>query len=135
VSTLVRSVDEAKSIADGLVYLGKTPRSRAMPVTVSMAEASTWSTTVGDAVVGAALVGGRTVVDAMLGIDVGYRYRIKMTPSGVGSALTQDLHVESLDWFITATEMELRMVGAPAPSQPWVVVGTSTVGAVDVVGY
>lgn len=135
VSTLVRSVDEAKSIADGLVYLGKSPRSRAMPVTVSLQDSATWSTTVGSAAVGSALVGGAAVVHSLLGIDVGYRYRLSLTPMGVGAATVQELLVESVDWSITQTDMEIQLSGTPAPANHWAIVGTSTVGSTDVTGF
>lgn len=115
VETEVPDLGGAKAIADGIVYLRATARSRAQPVEVSLTDTATFAT--------------------LLGLEIGDRYRVEVTPLAVGSQIQQQLHVESIDWDIDQADWRLRIGGTPAPTTTWAIVGTSTVGSADVVGY
>ena len=115
VETEVPDLGGAKAIADGIVYLRATARSRAQPLEVSLTDTATFA--------------------ALLGLEIGDRYRVEVTPLAVGSQIQQQLHVESIDWDIDQADWRLRIGGTPAPTTTWAIVGTSTVGSTDVVGY
>jgi hypothetical protein len=113
--TTVATAAGAKAIADGIVYLRKTARSRALPIEVSLTDSSTFAT--------------------LLGLEIGDRYRVKLTPLAVGGQISQDLHIESIDWDIDLAEWRLSIGGTPVPAAAWATVGTTTVGSTDVIGY
>ena len=113
--TTVATATGAKAIADGIIYLRKTARSRALPIEVSLTDSSTFAT--------------------LLGLEIGDRYRVKLTPLAVGGQISQDLHIESIDWDIDQAEWRLSIGGTPVPAAAWATVGTTTVGSTDVIGY
>jgi hypothetical protein len=113
--TTVATATGAKAIADGIVYLRKTARSRALPIEVSLTDSSTFAT--------------------LLGLEIGDRYRVKLTPLAVGGQISQDLHIESIDWDIDQAEWRLSIGGTPVPAAAWATVGTTTVGNTDVIGF
>jgi hypothetical protein len=113
--TTVATATGAKAIADGIIYLRKTARSRALPIEVSLTDSSTFAT--------------------LLGLEIGDRYRVKLTPLAVGGQISQDLHIESIDWDIDQAEWRLSIGGTPVPAAAWATVGTTTVGNTDVIGF
>ena len=113
--TTVATATGAKAIADGIVYLRKTARSRALPIEVSLTDSSTFAT--------------------LLGLEIGDRYRVKLTPLAVGGQISQDLHIESIDWDIDQAEWRLSIGGTPVPAAAWATVNTTTVDNTDVIGY
>ena len=114
VSTVATAIG-AKAIADGIVYLRKTARSRAQPLEVSLTDTATFAT--------------------LLGLEIGDRYRVKITPLAVGGQISQDLHIESIDWDIDQADWRISIGGTPVPAAAWATVGITTVGNTDVIGY
>jgi hypothetical protein len=115
VQTEVPDLEQARSIAAGIVYLRKTPRSRAMPVSVSLTDTSTFA--------------------SLLSLEVGDRVAVKITPMSVGSAITQTLHVEQVNWSISLSEWVVEVGGPPTPPAGWFILGTSSLGGSDVLGF
>lgn len=113
--TTVATASGAKAVADGIVYLRKTARSRALPLEVSLTDTATFAT--------------------LLGLEIGDRYRVKLTPLAVGSQISQDLLIESIDWDIDQADWRISIGGTPVPAAAWATVGTTTVGSTDVIGY
>ena len=111
----VATASGAKAIADGIVYLRKTARSRAQPLEVALTDAANYAT--------------------LLGLEIGDRYRVKITPLAVGGQISQDLHIESIDWDIDQADWRISIGGTPVPAAAWATVGTTTVGNTDVIGY
>jgi hypothetical protein len=115
VQTEVPDLEQARSIAAGIVYLRKTPRSRAMPVSVSLTDTSSFA--------------------SLLSLEVGDRVAVKITPMSVGSAITQTLHVEQVNWSISLSEWVVEVGGPPTPPAGWFILGTSSLGGSDVLGF
>lgn len=111
----VATASGAKAIANGIVYLRKTARSRAQPLEVSLTDTANYAT--------------------LLGLEIGDRYRVKITPMAVGGQISQDLHIESIDWDIDQADWRILIGGTPVPAAAWATVGTTTVGNTDVIGY
>jgi hypothetical protein len=86
-----------------------------LPIEVSLTDSSTFAT--------------------LLGLEIGDRYRVKLTPLAVGGQISQDLHIESIDWDIDQAEWRLSIGGTPVPAAAWATVGTTTVDNTDVIGY
>jgi hypothetical protein len=109
VSTLLASQEEVVSMASGLIGRRSEPIIRTDAITVQPArQTSAWPT--------------------VLGLELGDRIRVELSPVGVSPQLAQTLLVERLDWSITAENWRVAITGSPVPDEDYWMLGTSVLG-------
>jgi len=97
VSTLLGSIALCQDMADGLVYWWKDPQTRTLPLQVHPgAQTAKWAT--------------------CLGLEIGDRITVEITPKNVGTQIVLTLLVESLAWDIDGSDWVLTIQGSPVPS-------------------
>jgi hypothetical protein len=98
VSTQLQTIKLAEDMAAGLVQQRKDPKIRARPLsTVGQTQATQWPT--------------------LLGLEIGDRIAIEITPLGVGAQVAQELIIERISWSIGSDRWEMDITGSPAPTQ------------------
>jgi hypothetical protein len=98
VSTQLQTIKLAEDMAAGLVQQRKEPKIRARPLsTLGQTQTTQWPT--------------------LLGLEIGDRIKIEITPLGVGAQVAQELIIERISWSITADRWELDITGSPAPTE------------------
>jgi len=98
VSTQLFSLKLAADMATGLVVDRKNPKIRARPVSVvGQTQTTQWPT--------------------LLGLEIGDRIQVEITPLGVGSQIVQELLIERISWSIDNELWVLELTGSPAPTQ------------------
>jgi hypothetical protein len=98
VSTQLLTIKLAEDMAAGLVQQRKDPKIRARPLsTVGQTQTTQWPT--------------------LLGLEIGDRIKIEITPLGVGAQVAQELIIERISWSIGSDRWELDITGSPAPTQ------------------
>jgi len=108
VSTLLPTIDLCQDMAAGLVYWFKDPQTRTLPLVVMPgAQTAKWAT--------------------VLGLEIGDRITVEITPAGTGSQLVLTLLIESLAWDITAENWVLTIQASPVPAS-FAVYGTDVYG-------
>ena len=97
ITTQLGSYGELRSMAEGLIYWRKDPQIRTRPVTVyPQTKTSTWPT--------------------ILGLDLGYRIQVELTPPGVGAQYSAQQLIQQLDWDISSTDWAFTVQGSPVPT-------------------
>lgn len=108
ITTLLPTLQLAQNMADGLVFWRRNPVIRSRPILVMAGgQPSVWAT--------------------VLGLEIGDRVTVKITPKGVGAQISQDLIIERIDWHITVDQWDVSFTGSPVPAS-FFVLGTSTLG-------
>jgi len=116
VDTILTSFTDANSMAAGLVAAGKTATYRVAPIVAFPATNSTcWPT--------------------ILGLELGQRASMKITPMAVGSQNSQEVTIEEMDWDISEL-WQLTIAGSPV-KDVWFKVddAASLVDGSRVIGY
>ena len=109
VSTLLATQGEVVSMASGLIGRRAEPIIRTDAITVQPArQTSQWPT--------------------VLGLELGDRIVVELSPVGVSPQLAQTLLVERLDWSITAENWRVAITGSPVPDEDYWVLGVSELG-------
>lgn len=109
VSTILASQGEAVSMVSGLLGRRAQPIIRTDAITVQPArQTSAWPT--------------------VLGLELGDRIVVELSPVGVSPQLSQTLLVERLDWAISEDNWRLAITGSPVPSEDYWILGTSLLG-------
>ena len=97
VSTQLLSLQLAADMATGLVADRKTPKIRARPIAVvGQTQTTQWPT--------------------LLGLEIGDRIKVEITPLGVGSQIVQELLIERISWSIDTNVWTLELTGSPVPT-------------------
>jgi concanavalin A-like lectin/glucanase superfamily protein len=121
VDTILSTFDQANSMAAGLVAEGKDATYRVPPIMVYPENNTTrW--------------------DEVLGLELGYRVSMEITPMGVGSQNAQEVTLEQIEWVIVDGLWTLTIAGSPCfggggAEVGWFTIGTSLIGGPDVIGY
>jgi hypothetical protein len=121
VDTNLSTFAQADAMAAGIVARGKVATYRVAPILVYPANnTSRW--------------------DEVLGLELGYRCQMQITPMAVGSQNVQEVTLEQIEWLITADMWTLTVAGSPAPvsgtANSWFVIGTSLIGSTtDLIGF
>lgn len=109
VSTVLASQGEVVSMASGLIGRRSQPIIRTDAIVVQPARQPTaWPT--------------------VLGLELGDRIVVELSPVGVSPQLSQTLLVERLDWAIEEDNWRLAITGSPVPSEDYWLLGTSALG-------
>ena len=109
VSTLLASQEEVVSMASGLIGRRSEPIIRTDAITVQPARQTlAWPT--------------------VLGLELGDRIKVELSPVGVSPQLAQTLLVERLDWSISVDDWRVAITGSPVPDEAYWVLGTSVLG-------
>lgn len=115
IDTILTNWTDADSMARGLVARGKDPTWRVTPIMAFPANnTARW--------------------DEVLGLELVQRVTIENTPMGVGAQNAQDVSIDYLEWLIEAGNWALTIAGSPT-KDVWFVIGTSTIGGTDVIGF
>jgi hypothetical protein len=97
VTTQLGSYPELRTMAEGLTYWRKDPTLRTRPITeYPQRKTSTWAT--------------------VLGLDIGHRIGVEITPPGVGAQYTNNVLIQQLDWDISSTDWAFTFQGSPIPA-------------------
>jgi hypothetical protein len=97
VTTQLGSYTELRAMAEGLIYWRKAPQIRTTPITLyPQTKTSTWPT--------------------ILGLDLGYRIQVELTPPGVAAQYTAQQLIQQLDWDISSTDWAFTVQGSPVPT-------------------
>lgn len=121
VDTILSTFDQANSMAAGLVAEGKDATYRVPPIMAYPANNDTrW--------------------DEILGLELGYRVSMEITPMGVGSQNVQEVTLEQIEWSVVDTLWTLTIAGSPCfgaggAEVGWFTIGTSLIGGPDVIGF
>jgi len=116
VNTLLPNLDLALSMAQGVVLQRKDVLTRIRPVEPAIElTAANWAT--------------------VLGLEIGDRVRLEMTPSRTGSQLQQSATVEGISIEAHLSHTRASFEASPIPTVSWFVVGTSTVGGAAVLAF
>jgi len=110
------NLDLALSMAQGVVLQRKDVLTRIQPVEPSIDQtAANWAT--------------------LLGLEIGDRVRLEMTPSRTGSQLQQSATVEGISIEAHLSHTRASFEASPIPTVSWFVVGTSTVGGTGLIAF
>lgn len=116
INTLLPDLTAAASMAAGVVTLRKDVLTRFTPVQPALElSAANWST--------------------VLGLELGDRVRLEMTPGGVGSQLQQSATVEGIGIQAHLSHTQYELVAAPIPTASWFRLDSSALDGADLLGY
>jgi hypothetical protein len=112
INTLLPNLDLALNMAQGVVLQRKDVLTRIRPVEPSIDQtAANWAT--------------------VLGLEIGDRVRLEMTPSRTGSQLQQSATVEGISIEAHLSHTRAAFEAAPIPAVSWFVLGTSELDGSD----
>jgi len=116
INTLLPNLDLALNMAQGVVLQRKDVLTRIRPVEPAIElTAANWAT--------------------VLGLEIGDRIRLEMTPSRTGSQLQQSATVEGVSIEANVSHTRVSFEASPIPSVTWFTVGSSTLGGSHVVAF
>jgi len=116
VNTILSRQNEVTSAASGLLSRRKEPIIRTDAIVVRPArQTSAWPT--------------------VLGLELGDRIVVELSPVKVTPQLSQTLLVERLDWQITTDNWQVAITGSPVPDEDYWLLGTSLLGTETIVGW
>jgi hypothetical protein len=116
VNTILSRQNEVTSAASGLLRRRKEPIIRTDAIVVRPArQTSAWPT--------------------VLGLELGDRIVVELSPVKVSPQLSQTLLVERLDWQITTDNWQVAITGSPVPDEDYWLLGTSLLGTETIVGW
>lgn len=115
-ATYLSTGSEVNSAAAGILSRRKEPILRADAITVKPArQPSSWPT--------------------VLGLELGDRIVIEVTPKGVTPQIQRTLLIERLDWSISIDRWELAITGSPVPDESYWLLNTSELDTETVLGW
>lgn len=116
VSTYLGSYDEVASAASGILSRYVEPVLKADAMLVKPARnTANWGT--------------------VLGLELGDRITVKITPKGVAPERSQTMLIDRLDWTIGEADWQLSITGSLVPDEDYWILGTSQLGTSTVLGW